>query len=420
MSENLLIIISRKQIMSIINIGIIREGKTPPDFRVPLSPEQCKQLQDTYPQVRVTVQTSPIRCFSDQTYLDQGLAVQEDLSHCDILLGVKEVPKEQLIPNKTYLFFSHTIKKQPYNRALLQEILNKQIRLVDYEVLKDAQNKRIIGFGRYAGIVGAYNGFLTYGLQTKSFELKPAHLCHDRKEVESELKKVKLPSNFHCVLTGFGKVGHGAREIISLLPIKEVSAESFLNDTHDQPVFTHLDTHQYFARKADSGFDKADFYANPENYKSNFEAFAQVADMYIPCHFWSAKSPLILTQDMLRSAQNRIQLVADISCDIAGPIACTIRPSKIGNSYYGYDPQTGLEVPFDQTGAIAVMAVDNLPCELPKDASIDFGKQLLNNVFPTLLGEDPDQIIYRASETTADGQLNEPFLYLQDYLNESH
>jgi hypothetical protein len=250
--------------------------------------------------------------------------------------------------------------------------------------------------------------------------LKPAHLCHDRKEVESELKKVKLPSNFRCVLTGFGKVGHGAREIVSLLPIKEVSAESFLNDTHDQPVFTHLDTHQYFARKADNGFDKADFYANPENYKSNFAAFSQSADMYIPCHFWSAKSPLILTQDMLRSAQNRIKLVADISCDIAGPIACTIRPSKIGNSYYGYDPQTGLEVPFDQAGAIAVMAVDNLPCELPKDASIDFAKQLLNNVFPALLGEDPDQIIYRASETTVDGQLNEPFLYLQDYLNESH
>jgi hypothetical protein len=123
---------------------------------------------------------------------------------------------------------------------------------------------------------------------------------------------------------------------------------------------------------------------------------------------------------MLQSAKNRIKLVADISCDIAGPVASTIRPSKIGDSFYGYDPQTGTEVPFDQHGAIAVMAVDNLPCELPKDASIDFGKQLLSNVFPALLKADPDQIIYRGTQTTFEGQLNDPFLYLQDYLNESH
>jgi alanine dehydrogenase len=403
--------------MPIINIGIIREGKTPPDFRVPLSPEQCKQLQDTYPQVKVTVQNSPIRCFADDAYQAQGITVQEDLSHCDILLGVKEVPKDQLIPNKTYLFFSHTIKKQPYNRALLQEILDKKIRLIDYEVLKDKQNKRIIGFGRYAGIVGAYNAFLTLGLQQNSYCLKPAHLCNDRKEVEQELQKVKLPDNFRCVLTGFGKVGHGAREIIALLPIKEVSPEAYLQETFDEPVYTHLDTHDYFKRSADGGFDKGEFYANPERYQSVFGNYAQQSDMYIPCHFWSSKSPLILTQEMLRSPDNRIKLVADISCDIAGPVACTIRPSKIGDSFYGYNPQTGAEVPFDQADAITVMAVDNLPCELPKDASIDFGKQLLKNVFPPLLNEDPDQVIYRATETTFEGKLNEPFLYLTDYLN---
>lgn len=403
--------------MSIINIGIIREGKTPPDFRVPLSPEQCVQLQEQYKQVRITVQTSPIRCFKDDAYTNLGIQVQEDLSHCDIILGVKEVPAKDLIAGKTYLFFSHTIKKQPYNRALLQEILHKKIRLVDYEVLKDANNKRITGFGRYAGIVGTYNSFLTYGLQHKTFELKPAHICKDRKEVENELKKVVLPADFRCVLTGFGKVGHGAREIMALLPIKEVSPELFLNNSHTEPVFTHLDTHQYFARKADNGFDKAEFYANPENYKSNFEVFSQNADMYIPCHFWSAKSPLILTHEMLRSPLNRIKTVADISCDIDGPVACTIRPSKIGAAQYGYDPNTQQETAFDAPGAIAVMAVDNLPCELPLDASIDFGNQLLKNVFPALLGPDPDQIIHRGSETTFEGKLNAPFTYLQDYVN---
>jgi saccharopine dehydrogenase (NAD+, L-lysine forming) len=300
--------------MSIINIGIIREGKIPPDFRVPLSPEQCVALEKQYPNVKVTVQTSPIRCFADQAYSDLGLTIQEDLSHCDILLGVKEVPKDQLIAGKTYLFFSHTIKKQPYNRDLLRAILAKKIRLIDYEVLKVAQNKRIIGFGRYAGVVGAYNAFLTYGLKTGTYILKAAHLCSDRKEVEEELKKVVLPVNFKIVLTGFGRVGHGAREIINLLPIKEVSAEAFLQEAFTEPVFTHLDTHQYYCRKSDAGFDKKEFYTQPELYQSNFGAYAQKSNVYISCHFWSSKSPFILTQQMLQDPANTIQVVADVSC----------------------------------------------------------------------------------------------------------
>jgi hypothetical protein len=402
--------------MSIIHIGIIREGKTPPDFRVPLSPAQCLQLEKQYQNVKVTVQTSPIRCFSDEKYAELGLSVQEDLSHCDILLGVKEVPKDQLIAGKTYLFFSHTFKKQPYNRALLQEILDKKIRLIDYEVLKDANNKRIIGFGRYAGVVGAYNAFLTYGLKTGAYNLKPAHLCHDRKEVEAELKKVVLPADFKLVLTGYGRVGNGAREIVKLLPIKEVDPAAYLQEQHNEAVFTHLDTHQYFCRKSDAGFDKSEFYTQPELYQSNFGAFAEKSNVYIPCHFWSSKSPFILTKQMLQDPTCQLQVVADVSCDIDGPIACTIRPSKIGASMYGYDPKTGQEVDMLQAGAIAVMAVDNLPCELSKDAAEDFGSELLKAVFPVLLGPDPDQIIFRGTQTTLTGELNEPFTYLKPYL----
>jgi saccharopine dehydrogenase (NAD+, L-lysine-forming) len=402
--------------MSIINIGIIREGKVPHDFRVPLSPEQCKELQAQYPNIRITVQTSPIRCFTDEQYIELGIAVQEDMSHCDILLGVKEVPKEALLANKTYLFFSHTIKKQAYNRALLQEIIRKKIRLIDYEVLKDAQNKRIIGFGRYAGIVGAYNAFLTFGLKTGLYTLKAAHLCADRKEVEAELKRVILPDDFKAILTGFGRVGNGAREILALLPIKEVSAADYLSQNFNGPVYTHLDTHHYFARITDAGFDKAEFYANPSIYQSTFEPFANKSELYIPCHFWSAQSPKILTRAMLVNQKSSLKVVADISCDINGPIACTIRPSKIDNAIYGYNPHTNQEVDFRHTEAIAVMAVDNLPCELPKDASMDFGAELLRHVFPVLLGPDPNQIIDRASQTTSEGKLNAPFVYLQDFL----
>lgn len=400
--------------MNPIRIGVIKEGKVPPDFRTPLTPHQCKVLKTMYPQTEVVVQSSPIRTFSDQEYRDQGIAVVDHLHDCDIILGVKEVPIPALIPNKTFLFFSHTTKKQPYNRELLQSILDQKIRLIDYEVIKDKYRTRLIGFGRYAGIVGCYNGFLTYGLKHGTYSLKPAHECHDRKEVEEELKKVVLPNNFRCLVTGFGRVGHGAIEIIDLLPIKEVSPEEYLTQTFNEPVYCQLEAADYYRNQA-GGFDKAAFYSNPGDYSSILSQYAASSDMYIPCHYWDNKAPVLLTQqDFIQ--HNRLKVVADISCDIAGPIACTIRPSKIGNSIYGWNPNTNEECDYSLPEAVAVMAVDNLPCELPKDASEDFGSELLKHVFPRLLGEDPDQIIYKASETTFEGTLNEPFLYLSDYL----
>jgi hypothetical protein len=401
--------------MEPIRIGVIKEGKVPPDFRTPLTPKQCKVLKTMYPQAEVVVQSSPIRTFTDQEYLNHGVEVVDDLSDCDIILGVKEVPIPALIPGKTFMFFSHTIKKQPYNRELLRALLDQKIRLIDYEVIKDKYRTRLIGFGRYAGIVGCYNGFLTYGLKHGTYSLKPAHACHDRKEVEEELKKVVLPYNFRCLVTGFGRVGHGAKEIIDLLPIKEVSPEEYLTQTFNEPVYCQLEAADYY-RDANGGFEKAAFYANPSEYTSILNQYALGSDMYIPCHYWDNKAPVLLTQADFQAA-SRLKVVADISCDIAGPIACTIRPSKIGNSMYGWNPNTNEECDMMEANAVAVMAVDNLPCELPKDASEDFGSELLKHVFPKLLGEDPDQIIHRASETTFEGTLNEPFQYLSDYLN---
>ena len=402
--------------MKSITLGVIREGKVPPDFRVPLTPKQCKAIEVLYPEVKVVVQRSPIRTYPDAAYAEQGIELVDSLTECDYIFGVKEVQIADLIPNKTYFFFSHTFKKQPYNRALLNAVLDKKIRLVDYEVLKDKYNKRIIGFGRYAGIVGCYNAFLTYGLKSGRYSIKPANQCVDRKEVEQELKKVDLPSDFRLVLTGFGRVGHGAREIIDLLPITEVSPEEYVKNSFEGPVYTHLEAEDYFAPKDGTSFMKKDFYSTPENYLSTFARYSKKSDMYVPCHFWSAKSPFILTNDDLLHADNRIKVVGDISCDIAGPIACTIRPSKISNGIYGYDPLTQTEVDFMQDGAIAVMAIDNLPCELPKDASEDFGNELLKYVLPCLFGEDPDQVITRGSQTTKTGELTDGFSYLSKYI----
>jgi alanine dehydrogenase len=401
--------------MSHIKLGIIREGKVPPDKRVPLTPKQCKQVEQLFPQVKVVVQTSPVRAFTDKQYTDKGVEIVSDLSDCDIIMGVKEVNKSDLIPNKKFLFFSHTIKKQPYNRDLLRAILDKNIQLIDYEVLKNSDNKRIIGFGRYAGIVGAYNGFRTFGLKNRLYDLKQACACADRIEMENELKKVILPADTRIVLTGFGRVGNGAREIMKLVPITEVKPAAFLAQQFDYPVFTHLEVNDYFERMDGVPFDKKTFYEAPELFQSAFQAYAEHANMYIACHYWSNKSPFILTNEHLKTS--KLTVVADISCDIAGPIACTIRPSKIADPIFGYSIATGEEADWINEGVVAVMAVDNLPCELPLDASEDFGNELIAQVFPALFGEDPTGIIERGSETDLFGKLTPNFAYLQDYVN---
>jgi hypothetical protein len=322
-----------------------------------------------------------------------------------------------LIPNKKFMFFSHTLKKQPYNRGLLNAILEKNIALIDYEAIRNKQNKRIIGFGRYAGIVGAYNAFRTFGIKSGLYNLVAAHQCKDRKSMEQAMvETVVLPKNYKVVLTGFGRVGQGAREIVNLLPIKEVTPSEFLNQSFDEPVFTHLDAEDYYGRIDGKQFDKGDFYANPSEYQSTFNRFVGLTDMYIPCHFWSNKSPFILTNDDLLNKNSRIKVVADISCDIAGPIACTIRPSKVADPIYGYNPITKAEDDYTKEDVIAVMAIDNLPCELPLDASEDFGNELIRFVFPYLVGEDPDRIIARATETTSEGTLTSDFSYLQAYV----
>lgn len=399
-----------------ITIGIIREGKTPPDKRVPLTPEQCVQVMKRFEGVEVHVQTSPVRAFKDNEYTNLGVKIVEDLNHCDVIFGVKEVKIDDLIPNKHFFFFSHTIKKQPYNRKLLQAIVDRKIQLTDYEVLTNENQNRLIGFGRYAGIVGCYNGFRTYGLKHKLYDLKPAHQCFDRKEMEGELSKVKLPNSTKIVLTGFGRVGYGAREIMDLLPITEVDPDEFLTETFSGPVYTHLNVDDYNKRSDGQPFDKTDFYNDGRGHISTFSRFLKHADMYIACHFWKSTAPYLVTRDNLKEPDIRTTVIADISCDIDGPVASTIRPSTIEDPIYGYNPQTESEEDFRKEGVIAVMAVDNLPCELPKDASEDFGGELIAKILPALLEKDPTQIIARGSETTKAGKLSEYFSYLQPYL----
>ncbi|MBW7867520.1 MAG: alanine dehydrogenase [Brumimicrobium sp.] len=400
-----------------MKLGIIREGKTPPDKRVPLSPNQCTLLMEQYPHVQVFVQKSPIRIFKDEEYTQLGIPVVDNLQDCDIIMGVKEVNIEDLIPNKHFFFFSHTLKKQPYNRKLLQAVVKNKIQLTDYEVLKNKHDHRIIGFGRFAGIVGCYNAFLTYGLKHNLYKLKPANLCFNKEELEQELSKVLLPKNTKIVVTGFGRVGHGIQEILNILPITEVTPEEYLTEEFDEPVYTHLNISDYVAKNDGQELDLDAFYSDGSGHISTFPRYLSKSDMFIAGHFWKSGSPYFFTKEDLNQKNNRLSVVADISCDVNGPIATTIRASTIENPIYGYDPSTGTEVDFMDSNAIAVMAVDNLPCELSRDASEDFGSNLIQFVFPALFGDDPDQIIFRGTETTKEGELTPHFKYLEDYLN---
>ena len=397
-----------------MKIGILREGKTPPDKRVALSPEQCVQVQNQYPDLDLVVQPSPIRRFVDSQYSDLGVVMQEDLADCDVIIGVKEVPEKDLIANKTYFYFSHTIKEQPYNRSLLLKMLSLNIRMIDYETLTNANGKRLIGFGRYAGIVGCYNGFLAQGKRTQSYDLKPANLCDDRKEMESELTKIKLEP-IKIVLTGSGRVGNGIIELINLIGIKEVSKEQFLNESFDQAVYVQLNTLDYNIRIDGSVSSKSDFYANPHLYKSDFLKYANVAEMFIAGHYYSADSPYLFTREQAKLSSFNIKTVADVSCDIDGPVACTIAPSTIANPIYGYNPLTELIDDITKPDVITVMAVDNLPCELPKDASEDFGAEMIKHILPCLLTEDPTNIIERAT-ICENGKLTKHYKYLSNYV----
>jgi len=397
-----------------IKLGIIREGKKPIDERVPLSPKQCKQVADTYSNVKVYIQSSEIRRFKDQEYLDEGLTVAKDVSDCDILMGVKEVPINELIANKTYLFFSHTIKKQPYNRLLLQAIIHKNVNHIDYECLANKRG-RIVGFGRYAGIVGAYNGLLAYGLRTKSFELKPAYKCDDIEELKQQLETLKFDKPINIALTGRGRVASGAIEVLEYLKIRKVTSDEYLSQSFNESVYTQLAITDYNKPIDNSEGEIKDFHNSPEKYKSDFKKYTSCTDLYISGHFWKEGSPFIFTRDDMKSTDFNIKVVADVSCDIDGPVACTIRPSTIPDPIYGYDPITELETNFDDPNSITVMAVDNLPCELPKDASVDFGNELLKNVLPHLFSDDSEKVIDNAT-MTKNGSLTERYSYLEDYL----
>jgi len=397
-----------------MKFAIIKERKDPPDRRVVLTPQACKALKNAFPEMEIMVESSEHRTFSDQEYRDLNIEVTDDISSAEVLLGVKEVPIYALIPDKKYFFFSHTIKKQPYNRDLLRAVLDKNIELYDHEVITNTKGIRLVAFGRYAGIVGAYNGIRTYGLKSKTFTLPRAQELSDQKNLILELKKVTLPP-IKIVLTGKGRVSNGAKEMLDGMGLKETEPDVFLNQTFDEAVYCQIDVLDYNKRKDGRVIDMYDFFDHPEDYESDFLRFAKVSDVYITGHFYASGAPYIFTRQDAKSNDFKIKVVADISCDIDGPVASTLRASTIADPVYGYDPINEREVDYTTPGAIAVMAVDNLPNELPRDASLGFSESFVEHVIPAFFNGDKDGILDRA-RMTQKGKLTHRFQYLEDYV----
>ena len=397
-----------------MKIGILREGKVPIDKRVALTPNHASALQQIF-SCTVVVQPSPIRAIGDDEYVAAGIVLQEDLSDCDVLFGVKEVPIDQVIPNKTYFFFSHTYKKQPYNAKLLKACVERNIRLIDYELLTK-NGARMVAFGRFAGLVGAYNGLRGWGEKYGQYKLKPAHECKDMEEMFAQLQGIEWLSDVRILLTGKGRVAGGAVETLKATGIPQISPEEVAG--HQGCFWSQLDVEEYYKTNDGRPFNRKELFADPSGFESDFMQYAPYAKLYIAGHYYDSRAPFIFTREDARREDFAITYVSDISCDIDGPVASTLRASTINDPFYGYLAREEKEVGHNHPESIGVMAVDNLPCELPRDASRSFGSDLMKHVIPALFNGDEEGVLERATEC-AHGALTDKFTYLQEYIDQA-
>jgi saccharopine dehydrogenase (NAD+, L-lysine forming) len=397
-------------------IGIIREAKVPPDNRTPLTPRQCHEMVLKYPKLDIRIEWSPVRCFKDEDYMKFGIGVQEKLDHCSLLMGIKEVPIDKLIYGQTYMFFSHTAKKQERNKHLLKAILEKKVTLIDYELLTDEEDgHRLIGFGRWAGIVGTHYALLMLGIRTVKYELKTARQCLNLQELVDQYYELEFPAA-KFVITGGGRVSQGALEIMEHAGIERVSKEDYLARSFDKPVFVQLHSKDLYARKDGQPFEEHHFHHHPEDYESTFQPYLSQTNILVNCMYWDPKAPRLFSEEETKSAGFKIKIISDITCDINGSVPITHCETTSDDPVFGYHASDGsIGKPY-QEDTIDVMAISNLPNELPRDASRDFGRIMMETVLPRIMYYPEDPMFERAT-ITREGKLSERFKYLQDWVN---
>jgi saccharopine dehydrogenase (NAD+, L-lysine forming) len=396
-----------------ITIGLIREGKTPADARVALTPAQCKWIRQNREDIKIIVQTSAVRCYTDAEYTTAGVTVQEDMTACDMLLGIKEVPVDMLLENKTYLFFSHTKKLQPYNQKMLQTIMQKNCTLIDYECLEHEDGTRIIGFGFFAGIVGAHNGMMAYGKRTGTYNLERVNAGKNLQHLIHTYFGLKLP-NVKIAVTGSGRVAHGVLEIMNLMGIHEVEPEDYVEKEYKYPVYVHLKGSDLYERKNNGKYNRTDFHEHPEHYNCSFKNYIAHTDILMNGIYWEQKIPRLFELEDIQKENFRIQTIADITDDMGGSVPCNLGDSTIADPVYGVDKITCKKTAPYLPNAVDIMAVGNLPNEMPRDASRYFGEQLIKHVFADLFDGKESRLINHATIVQA-GKLTEEYAYMKEY-----
>ena len=400
-----------------IKIGIIKETKIPVDNRVALTPREILNIQEKYPQAQFFVQKSDIRAYTDAEYKKYGIPVVDSLENCDVLFGIKEAKLDSLIPNKHYFFFGHIAKEQPYNRPLIQKMMELGITFSDYEYLVNEEGQRLCAFGWWAGVVGTYNTMRAYGLRTKKFELEKPSLDFTLEKLISNLKEVRHLCNTSIIITGNGKVSCGAQYIMQQMKAKELLPENFLNrSSHNELVYTVLQAENLVKHKDGKEYDFNDFKINGHNYVSRFNKYAYSAEILLSCHYWAPNQPIYLDEELLKDKNLSIKIVGDVTCDIKGSILSTVRPSTHAEPFYDFNPTTmDEELAFSNGNNISVMAVDTCPNALALDTSSYFGEKLAEYVFPLILGGKLDHPILKRATILSEGKLTEKYSYLKEY-----
>jgi len=397
-----------------LKIGLIREGKIPQDNRVALTPLQCKWVQENK-DISITVQTSQIRCYTDAEYKNLGIEVKEDLSDCDILFGIKEVPLDMLIPEKTYFIFSHTRKLQPYNQKLLQAILAKKITLIDYECLEHEDGTRLIGFGFFAGVVGAHNGMMAYGNRTGNFSLGRVYKKKNFQELIHTYFGLKIPL-IKIAVTGSGRVAHGILEIMNLMEIHEAEPDEYKTTHFSYPVYVHLKGENLYVNKLTGKYNRKEFHEHPERYQCLFSDYLSETDILLNGVYWQQNIPRLFEMEDMKSESFRIKTIADISDDRNGSVPCNLGDNTMEDPVYGVNKITGARTAPYLPGSVDIMAVGNLPNELPRDASRYFGEQLIKFILDDLISGG-SKIIEEAT-IVKNGKLTPDYEYMHSYADE--
>lgn len=411
---------------------------------MPLTPDDLRAL--TRPSdVEFVVQPSPIRVFPDEAYRQAGARVAEDLSACQIVLAVKEIPKELLQAGKTYCYFAHVIKAQPYNMPMLARLLELGCTLIDYEPIKDADGRRLVLFGRHAGLAGIIDTLWALGqrlsaegVPTALADVQPAHRYDSLEQAKSaiaavgeRLRREGLPAAINpliCGFAGYGNVSLGAQEIFDQLRPREVTPAELPGASDGICKVVFKEEHMVVPVESGAAFELQDYYQHPEKYRGVFGDYLPMLTVLVNCVYWEARYPRLVTKDRLRALfaggkRPRLRVIGDISCDIEGAVECTLRTTQPDNPAYVYDPQTGRATDGVEGHGPVILAVDNLPCELPRDSSEHFS-HALRGLLPAIAAADytapledaglPESL--RRAVIVYQGRLTKDYQYLADKL----